>query len=308
MGAVDEFPVNKKFNLVGLLAVFSLFAASASAQNGIIYGGKCSGQIYSAREVTRRARIIEQPDFKVIYEAFGRNVHARVSLEAVLCRSGRATDIRVIESTPPNVGEFVAEAVSLIRFAPAELDWHTVSQRQKFEFSINDSGFFEEIDPAAAEGRLLERLEIVGYRRMTAEQIRAWVKTQVGDPYNSDQIQRDLKAILATGYFSSSGTRVHTEDGVRGGVGVIFEVAELPLIKEINFRGLKIDPSVLLQALDKELNLRPGVPFRVEPMKEALALIKRVLASNGQRASKVDLETYSPAATTLNLTFVITND
>ena len=121
--------MKKKFNPVGLLALFSLFAASAPAQNGIIYGGKCSGQIYSAREVTRRARIIEQPDFKVIYEAFGRDVHARVSLEAVLCRSGRATDIRIVESMPPNVGEFVASAVSLIRFAPAELNWHKAEVR-----------------------------------------------------------------------------------------------------------------------------------------------------------------------------------
>jgi hypothetical protein len=299
--------MKRKFNLLGVLAVFSLFAAGAPAQSRIIDGGKCSGKIYSARDVTRRARIIEQPDFKAIYEAFGRDTHARVSLEAVLCRSGRATDIRVVESTPPNVGEFVAAAVSLIRFTPAELNWHTVSQRQKFEFSINADGV-KEISTADAVGREIERLEIVGNRRMTAEQIRAWVKTQVGEPYDYDQIQRDLKGILATGYFDSTGTRVYTEEGARGGFGVIFEVVELPLINELNFRGLKIDPSVLLQALDRELNLRTGVPFRVEAIKEALVVIKRVLASNGQRTSKVELQAERADAMTINLTFVITNE
>ena len=300
--------MKKKFDLLGVLVVFSLFAAGALAQSRIIDGGKCSGKIYNARDVTRRARILEQPDFKAIYEAFGRDVHARVSLEAVLCRSGRATDIRVIESTPPNVGEFVAAAVSLIRFAPAELNWHTVSQKQKFEFSINDDSDIKKIDPAAAVGRLLERLEIVGNRRMTAEQIRSWMKTQVGEPYSSDQIQRDLKAILASGYFDSTATRVYTEEGARGGIGVIFEVVELPLINELNFRGLKIDPSVLLRALDKELNLRTGVPFRVEAIKEALVVIKRVLASNDQRVSKVELQTERADPMTINLTFVITNE
>jgi len=300
--------MKKKFNLLGWLAVFSLFAASAPAQSRINYGRKCSGPIYNARDVMRRARILKQPDFKAIYEAFGRDVHARVSLEAVLCRSGQVTDIRVVESAPTNVGEFVAGAVSLMRFTPAELNWHTVSQRQRFEFSINESGFFEEIHSRAAAGRLLERLEIIGNRRITARQILSWMKTQVGEPYDSEQIQRDLKAILATGYFNSSGTRVHTENGVQGGVDVIFEVFELPLIKEMNFRGLEIDRSVLLQALDKELNLRTGMPFGVEAMKQALALIKRVLASNGQRASKVDLQTELVDATTINLTFVITND
>ena len=300
--------MKKKFNLRGLLAISLLFAANAPAQSRIDNRGKCSGPIYNARDVTQRARIIRQPDFKAIYEAFGRDVHARVSLEAVLCRSGQVTDIRVIKSAPPNVGEFVARAVYLMRFTPAEMNWHTVSQRQRFEFSINDSGSFEEIDPAAAVGRLLEHLDIIGNRRIDAEQIRSWIRTQAGEPYDAEQIQKDLKAILATGYFNSKQTRVYTEEGARGGVGVVFEVVELPLINELGFRGLKTDPSALLQALDKELRLRTGVPFRVEAMKEALAVIKRVLASNGPGASKVDLQTELVDAVTINLTFVITND
>jgi len=300
--------MKKKFNQLGLLAISLVFAANAPAQSRIDNRGKCSGPIYNARDVTRRAQIRGQPDFKAIYEAFGRDVHARVSLDAVLCRSGQVTDIRVVESAPPNVGEFVAAAVSLMRFTPAELNWHTVSQRQRFEFSINDSGSFEEIDPAAAVGRLLEHLDIVGNRRISDEQIRSWIKTQVGEPYDAEQIQKDLKAILATGYFNSKQTRVYTEEGARGGVGVVFEVFELPLINEMNFRGLKIDPAVVLQALDKELNLRTGVPFGADAMKAALVVIKRVLASNGQRASKVDLQTELADAMTINLTFVITND
>lgn len=299
----------KKLSLLNLLVVCSLFAASTSAQSRVIYGGTCSGKIYSARDVTRRARIIEQPDFKAIYEAFGRDVHARVSLEGVLCRSGRATDIRVVESAPPNVGEFVAAAVSLMRFAPAELNWHTVSQRQKFEFSINHDSDIKEIDPAAAVGRLLERVEIVGNRRITAGQIRSWMKTQVGEPYNFDQITRDLNAILATGYFDRTATRAYTEEGSRGGIGVIFEVVELALISEVKFEGLKIDQSVVLEALEKEqINLRTETPFKVEQMKAALRIIKQVIESNGQSISKIDLQIEYVTSATIKLIFVITPD
>lgn len=301
--------MKKKFNLLGLLTVFSLFAASAPAQSRIIYGGKCSGKIYSARDVTRRARIIEQPNFNAIYEAFGRDVHARVSLEAVLCRSGRATDIRVVESAPPNVGEFVAAAVSLMRFAPAELNWHTVSQRQKFEFLINDDSDIKKIDPAAAAGRLLERLEIVGNRRISKQEILSWIKTQPGEPYNSDQIKRDLEAILATGFFDKTATRVYTEEGARRGVGVIFEMVELRLISAVKFEGLKIDQSVVLKALEKEqINLRTGTPFKGEQMEDALRIVKQVLESNGQGFSKVDLQIEHVTAMTINVIFVITNE
>lgn len=298
--------MKKKFNLLGWLAVFSLLAASAPAQNRIIYGGKCSGTIYNARDVTRRARITEQPNFKVIYEAFGRDVHARVSLEAVLCRSGRATDIQVTESTPPNVGEFVAQAVSLMRFAPAELNWHTVSQRQKFEFSINEDGV-KEISVADAAGRAIERLEIIGNRRMTAKQILSWIKTRPGDMYNSDQITQDFNAMVATGYFDKLKSRVTVEDGLLGGIGITFFVVELPLISEVRFVGLKqVDQATILKALfEAHIDLRKGAVFDSGQSKLAIRVIKDLLASRGLPNAKVELQTESVDATTLSLTFVI---
>jgi hypothetical protein len=305
--------MKKKFNLLGWLAVFSLFAASAPAQSRIVDGGKCSGQIYDAREVTRRARITKQPDFKVIYEAFGRGVHARVSLEAVLCRSGQATDIRVTESAPPNVGEFVAAAVSQIRFTPAELNWHTVSQRQKFEFSINEDGVDDgakEISAADAAGRAIERLEIVGNRRITEKQILAWIKTRPGDVYNSDQITRDFSALLATGYFDKLRSRVTAEDGVRSGIGLIFFVVELPLISEIRFDGLKqVDRATILRALlEAHIDLRKGAVFDSAQMKLAIRVIKDLLAARGFPNAKVELQTETVDAATLSLTFVMSSE
>jgi hypothetical protein len=304
--------MKKKFNPIGLLAVFSLFAVSAPAQSRIIDGGKCSGNIYNARDVTRRARIIEQPDFNAIYEAFGRDVHARVSLEAVLCRSGRVTDIRVVDCAPPHVGEFVAAAVSQIRFTPAELNWHTVSQRQKFEFSINEDGVDDgakEISTAAAVGRSIERLEIIGNRRLTAKQILSWIKTRPGELYNSDQITQDFNAVLATGYFDKLRSRVTTEDGVRGGIGIIFFVVELPLISEVKFDGLKqVDQATVLKALlEAHIDLRRGAVFDAGQSKLAIRVIKDLLASRGLPNAKIEIQIESVTATTLSLTFVIGN-
>jgi hypothetical protein len=298
--------MKKKFNLLGWLAVLWLFAASAPGQSRITDGGKCSGKIYNAREVTRRARILKQPDFKVIYEAFGRDVNARVSLEAVLCRSGQATDIRVTASTPPNVGEFVVAAVSQIRFAPAELNWHTVSQRQKFEFSINQDGV-KEISTAEAAGRAVERLEIVGNRRLTEKQILAWIKTRPGDTYNSDQVTQDFNALLATGYFDKLRSRVTMEDGLRGGIGVTFFVVELPIIHEVRFVGLKqVDQSTILDALLKaHIDLRQGAVFDSAQGKLAVRAIQNLLASQGFPNAKVELQIENETANTLSLTFVI---
>jgi len=187
------------------------------------------------------------------------------------------------------------------------LNWHTVSQKERFEFTINEYSNIEQIDPAVAAGRLIEHLDILGNRRLNHEQILSWIKTRPGEPYDFDLVQKDLKAILASGYFDQA-TRVFTEEGARGGVGVVFEVVELPLINEIKFQGLKINPTVVLTALDKEIEVRTGAPYRVEAMKRALALIKRVLESKGQRSTKIDLQTELINAMTIRLTFVITND
>src|SRR3954468_17739472 len=132
-------------------AILLLLASAVSAK--ILDAQPCGGPVYGRKDVSNPAKMIEEPNFQVLYQAFGNGVSARVSLEAVLCRSGRVTDIRIIKSEPSKVGEFVVAALSLVRFKPAELNWHTVSQRQQFEFNINQ-GETSAIGVAAAAGRM----------------------------------------------------------------------------------------------------------------------------------------------------------
>ena len=90
--------------------------------------------------------------------------------------------------------------------------------------------------------RLVESVEITGNRRLRKDDILYYVQTRPGDPYNEQQVQRDLQAILALGFFDKTATRVLTEEGARGGINVIFEVKELPIIRDLQFEGLKSVP------------------------------------------------------------------
>src|SRR6185503_7472464 len=87
--------------------------------------------------------------------------------------------------------------------------------------------------------RLVESVEITGNRRLRKDDILYYVQTRPGDPYNEQQVQRDLQAVLALGFFDKTATRVLTEEGARGGINVIFEVKELPIIRDLQFEGLK---------------------------------------------------------------------
>jgi hypothetical protein len=222
MGTLEAHYMVKRFTRV----VFILLAVlPASAQ----VDKKCSGRVYGSREVTKPARIIERPKLNIgLFDPVAR---ARFVLEAVLCRSGQVTDIRVIEGVSPEINEFAIAAISLVKFEPAELRWHSVSQRMRFEleFGPNEPGIKVSAS-ADATGRLIESVDIIGNRKLTANEILSWIQTRPGSSYSEEKLKRDFDAILATGQFDKTQTRVMIEDGVRGGVRVIFEVVELTFV------------------------------------------------------------------------------
>jgi hypothetical protein len=296
----------KRLTSAGFVLLLAVLAAPA--QRGV--SEECLGKIHGARDVTRRARILEGPDLSIITRVVEPNVRGVIVLDAVLCRSGRVTDIRIIEGLSPSVNEFTTAAVRLVRFVPAELRWHSVSQRIGFEihFGGNVPGIKVTTSVDAA-GRLVESVNIIGHRRLTTKQILSWIQTRPGESYRLKQIERDLEAILATGHFDKTQTSVTTEDGTHGGVGVTFEVVELPLIAEIKFEGLKLDRSIVFDAWKKErVDLQSGDIYNVETIQAAVRVIKQVLNANGQRNSRVETRTENLTAMTVNLTFVITQD
>jgi len=207
------------------------------------------------------------------------------------------------------MSEQALEAVRQVKFTPAEKNWHTVSQRMRFEFYFNDNGL-NEIAAKDAEGRMVEAVEIVGNRRMTEREILRLIQTRPGDLCSVRQLKQDLATILASGYFNKGDTRVSTEVRASGGVVVVIEVDELPLISEVKFEGLKsVAASVILVALRKdEIGLQEGGVYDLVKARDAIRVIRRVLELNGQRHANVEVRTEQVTATSVALTFVITDE
>lgn len=284
-----------------------LFAVPVKAQNLNQNNGEtCHGPVFSTRELSRRATITSRPILAMTQEALAHDVHGRVVLEAVLCRTSRITDLRVVESLPYGMTEKSLEAVRQIKFTPAEMNWHTVSQKMRFEFYFNDRGL-DEIAAQDAEGRIVEAVEIIGNRRLTGNEIMGLTQTRPGDFCSVQQMKKDLAAILATGYFDRGDTRVQTENRADGGVVIVIEVHELPLISEVKFEGLRgVAESVILDALRKEeIDLREGRVYDPAKVRTAISVIRKVLESSGQRDVDIAVRTESLTASRVVLTFVI---
>jgi len=288
-----------------LIIIFMLLSlVTAQAQNAN-QKQTCGGPVYLGSELTHRAKITSRSNPSLTPEALAHGVHGRVVVEAILCRTGRVTDLRVVEGLPYGMTERALAAVLQTRFTPAEMNWHTVSQKIRFEFGFNERGVGIGLNDAV--GRLVEAIEIVGNRRFTAKEILRWVETRPGDLLNVQQVSRDLETILATGYFNRASTRVSSEEGVRGGVVIRFEVSELPVIGEVRFEGLKdLTESVIFDALMKEnVDVRKGAVCDPAKVRSAVLVIRKLLESKGQGNANVEVLIENVTATTIVLTFVI---
>jgi outer membrane protein insertion porin family len=155
--------------------------------------------------------------------------------------------------------------------------------------------------------RLVETVDIQGNRRLRDEDILYYVQTRQGDAFNADQVQRDLQAILALGFFDKTETRVLTEEGARGGVNVIFEVKELPIIRDIQFEGLKSVPEsdVLKAFREQRVGVSKESIFDPVKTRNAVRVMKELLAAKGHPNADVTVRDDEVSATSTAITFVV---
>ena len=155
--------------------------------------------------------------------------------------------------------------------------------------------------------RLVESVHISGNRRLREDDILYYVQTRPGDPFNEQQIQRDLQTILGLGFFDKTATRVLTEEGSRGGINVIFEVKELPIIRDLQFEGLKSVPESDVLKAFRERRVGVSKESIYDPVKarNAIRVLKELLAAHGHPNATVEEKRDEVSATSTALTFVI---
>ncbi|HKP71438.1 MAG TPA: outer membrane protein assembly factor BamA [Pyrinomonadaceae bacterium] len=160
---------------------------------------------------------------------------------------------------------------------------------------------------ATASQRLVESVDIQGNRRNRDEDLLYYVATRPGDPFNEAQVQRDLKALLDLGFFSKTESRVLTVDAPRGGVEVIFEVKELPIIRDLKFEGLSsVTESDVLKAFrEKRIGIQKENILDPVKINNAKRLLKELLAAKGHPNATVDENVEKVSESSSAITFNI---
>jgi outer membrane protein insertion porin family len=163
--------------------------------------------------------------------------------------------------------------------------------------------------PAKAQQtqRVVENVDVTGNRRLRKDDILYWVQTRPGDPYNVEQVERDYQAILALGFFDKTATRVLTEPGPRGGVNIIFEVKELPIIRDLVFEGLhSVAESDVLKAFrERRVGVSKESVYDPVKAKNAMRVIKELESAAGHPNATVEEKQEEVSATSRAITFVV---
>ncbi|CAN5585218.1 hypothetical protein BH20ACI4_BH20ACI4_02090 [soil metagenome] len=163
----------------------------------------------------------------------------------------------------------------------------------------------EKTSPTTRQQQLVESVDIQGNRRLRDEDLLYYIKTRPGDRYDPAQLERDLKELLSLNFFDKTATRVLTEPGVRGGVNVIFEVRELPIIRDLQFEGAKaLQESDILKAF-REQRVGISKESTYDPVKarNASRILRELLASKGYPNAKVEIVEEVVSATSVAITF-----
>jgi outer membrane protein insertion porin family len=146
---------------------------------------------------------------------------------------------------------------------------------------------------------VIGRVEFVGNRRIQTETLRARIFSRAGDPYSEEAVRRDFQALWNTQFFEDVRLEVEDSPDQPDAKIVVFYVKERPIIRRIEYKGIKsITESDILDAFkDKKVGLSVESQFDPTKIKRAEVVIKELLAEHGRQFATVK-PTYERIAAT----------
>lgn len=152
---------------------------------------------------------------------------------------------------------------------------------------------------------LVEDVVFQGNRRFPRESLLYYIQTRKGDPYNPAQLERDLQALWAQGFFSM--IRVLARDGEQGGKIVIFDVKENPIIRDLKFSGLKSmqESDVLQKFREKKAGISKEEAWDPAKGQNATRVLKELLAEKGHPDATVKIDTEVLSTAAIAITFMV---
>ncbi len=154
---------------------------------------------------------------------------------------------------------------------------------------------------------LIEDVEIRGNRRIPRESVLYYLQSKPGDRFSREQARRDLEAVISTGWFDPLQTRLLEDIGPRGGKIIILQVREYPIIRDLQYRGMKsvTESDVLTRFKERRSGVSKESQLDPAKVNAARNVLRELISEKGHPRAKVEVEIEEISATTVALIFKV---
>jgi len=97
---------------------------------------ECTSPVYKTSELDKKAKVTQGPSYDLTDEEIQRNRGSALVGRALLCGSGKITNVGLIYSGSSDLNEKFLEAIRKVKFVPARKNGENVSQWMVFEFKL----------------------------------------------------------------------------------------------------------------------------------------------------------------------------
>jgi outer membrane protein insertion porin family len=157
---------------------------------------------------------------------------------------------------------------------------------------------------AVQNPQTIDRIDIIGNRRIPADTVKSHVFTRAGDVYDEAALQRDLRSIWNTGYFDD--VRIEREQSPKGWIINIY-VREKPTIRTIEYKGLSsVSQSDVLERYKKvKVPLTVDSPYDPTKVTKAKVVLQQLLAEHGRQFATISVQVQPIPPASVGVTFTV---
>ena len=139
----------------------------------------------------------------------------------------------------------------------------------------------------AAQGEpTIVSVGIAGNLRVEEDAIRVHLRSQAGQPFDQETIDRDIRAVYAMGFFDQVDADVTPVEKNR--VEVVFRVKERPLVRNVKVEGPK---KVKKEEVEGALKIRAHTILDPEKARQGIEAAKKLYVEKGYLDARIDYRT-----------------
>ena len=192
--------------------------------------------------------------------------------------------------------------------SPSEAQLRSGAQERAQELNAQQTNPNAVADPAAANAapaaaapapRIIQRIVVAGNQRVEQGTVLTYINIRPGEAYDPATADAALKALYATGLFSSVTTNYDNPTNT-----LTVRVVENPIVNQVVFEG---NSKVSDKDLTKEVQIKPRAVFTRAKVQADVQRIVELYRRNGKFAARVDPQIIQRPQNRVDLIFSITD-